>query len=148
MTAKGCSHVAGIQTVTPSASAARNAWKAAVGGCICGSAAVAAMSAVATIAEQARNRGHFHATGHPVIGGYDPPEGWGWCYVDQVVFDLSKRRRRRAVRSRALSGRRLDAAVIVCQPCQNIVHEAAFTDAGAALPKPQMKRVAIFPTAS
>jgi hypothetical protein len=35
---------------------------------------------------------HFHATGHPVIEGYDPPEGWGWCYVDKVLFDLSKRR--------------------------------------------------------
>ena len=35
---------------------------------------------------------HFHATGHPVIEGYDPPEGWGWCYVDEVLFDLSKRK--------------------------------------------------------
>ena len=25
---------------------------------------------------------HFHATQHPIIEGYDPPEGWGWCYVD------------------------------------------------------------------
>ena len=32
---------------------------------------------------------HFHATGHPIIEGYDPPEGWGWCYVDEVMFDLS-----------------------------------------------------------
>ena len=34
---------------------------------------------------------HFHATGHPIIEGYDPPEGWGWCYVDEVMFDLSDR---------------------------------------------------------
>src|SRR5215475_1423166 len=34
---------------------------------------------------------HFHATGHPVIEGYDPPEGWGWCYVDEVALDLSDR---------------------------------------------------------
>ena len=32
---------------------------------------------------------HFHATGHPVIEGYDPPEGWGWCYVDEVFLDLA-----------------------------------------------------------
>ena len=31
---------------------------------------------------------HFHGTGHPVIEGYDPPEGWGWCYIDEVVLDL------------------------------------------------------------
>ena len=34
---------------------------------------------------------HFGATGHPIIEGYDPPEAWGWCYVDRVEFDLSDR---------------------------------------------------------
>jgi hypothetical protein len=36
-------------------------------------------------------RQHFHASGHPVIEGYDPPEGWGWCYVDEITFDLTDR---------------------------------------------------------
>ena len=31
---------------------------------------------------------HFHATGHPIIEGYDPPDGWGWCYVDEQTVDL------------------------------------------------------------
>lgn len=31
---------------------------------------------------------HFEATGHPVIEGYDPPEGWGWCYIDETEVDL------------------------------------------------------------
>src|SRR5581483_6618609 len=30
----------------------------------------------------------LHATRHPIIEGYDPPEGWGWCYVDEVMLDL------------------------------------------------------------
>jgi len=34
---------------------------------------------------------HFHASGHPIIEGYDPPEGWGWCYVDEVMLDLTDR---------------------------------------------------------
>ena len=34
---------------------------------------------------------HFRATNHPIIEGYDPPEGWGWCYVDETTFDLSDR---------------------------------------------------------
>jgi hypothetical protein len=34
---------------------------------------------------------HFHATGYPIIEGYDPPEGWGWCYIDEVFLDLSDR---------------------------------------------------------
>jgi hypothetical protein len=31
---------------------------------------------------------HFHATQHPIIEGYDPPEGWGWCYVDEIFLEL------------------------------------------------------------
>jgi hypothetical protein len=34
---------------------------------------------------------HFHATKHPIIEAFDPPERWGWCYVDEVMFDLSGR---------------------------------------------------------
>jgi hypothetical protein len=34
---------------------------------------------------------HFRATRHPIVEGYDPPEGWGWCYLDEVFFDLSDR---------------------------------------------------------
>lgn len=33
-------------------------------------------------------RAHFHDTGHPIIEGYDPPEGWGWCYLDESYVDL------------------------------------------------------------
>lgn len=33
---------------------------------------------------------HFRKTGHPIIEGYDPPEGWGWCYVDEIVLDLGE----------------------------------------------------------
>jgi hypothetical protein len=31
---------------------------------------------------------HFYATRHPIIEGYDPPEGWGWCYIDETMVDL------------------------------------------------------------
>jgi hypothetical protein len=34
---------------------------------------------------------HFHATRHPIIEAYDPPDGWGWCFVDEVMLDLSER---------------------------------------------------------
>jgi hypothetical protein len=33
---------------------------------------------------------HFHATRHPIIEGYDPPEGWGWCYIDEMFLDLGE----------------------------------------------------------
>lgn len=27
---------------------------------------------------------HFRTTDHPVIRSFEPGEGWGWCYVDQL----------------------------------------------------------------
>jgi hypothetical protein len=33
---------------------------------------------------------HFNETGHPVMECYDPPEGWGWCFVDKLLLDLGK----------------------------------------------------------
>jgi hypothetical protein len=31
---------------------------------------------------------HFHATSHPVMEDYFPGQGWGWCYVDDVMIEL------------------------------------------------------------
>jgi len=36
-------------------------------------------------------RKHFHDTQHPIIEGYDPPEGWGYCYIDDITFDFGNR---------------------------------------------------------
>ena len=33
-------------------------------------------------------RAHYKDTGHPIIEGYDPPEGWGWCFADKVMVEL------------------------------------------------------------
>jgi Zn-finger in ubiquitin-hydrolases and other protein len=88
---KSCSHLHTIRTVTPSALGCEECLKTGdpwvhlrlcrtcghVGCC-----------------DSSPNRHatkHFHATGHPIIEGYDPPEGWGWCYVDEVMFDLGDR---------------------------------------------------------
>lgn len=30
---------------------------------------------------------HFHSTKHPIIKSYEPGENWGWCYVDEMMFD-------------------------------------------------------------
>ena len=31
---------------------------------------------------------HYQATGHPIIRAYEPGEGWWWCYVDELTFEL------------------------------------------------------------
>jgi uncharacterized UBP type Zn finger protein len=33
---------------------------------------------------------HYHATSHPIIRSIEPGEEWGWCYVDEVTYDLSR----------------------------------------------------------
>ena len=30
---------------------------------------------------------HFHATKHPLMRSLEPGETWGWCFVDERVFD-------------------------------------------------------------
>jgi uncharacterized UBP type Zn finger protein len=29
---------------------------------------------------------HFHSTGHPIIQSFEPGEGWGYCYIDNIYF--------------------------------------------------------------
>jgi len=31
---------------------------------------------------------HYHAVHHPIIRSYEPGEGWYWCYVDDLMFEL------------------------------------------------------------
>ena len=33
---------------------------------------------------------HFHRSHHPMMRSIEPGESWGWCYVDQVTYDLSR----------------------------------------------------------
>jgi Zn-finger in ubiquitin-hydrolases and other protein len=44
---------------------------------------------------------HFHKTRHPIIEGYDPPEGWGWCYITRLFWTSADAPRRTTGRSRA-----------------------------------------------
>jgi uncharacterized UBP type Zn finger protein len=30
---------------------------------------------------------HFHGTRHPVMRSLEPGETWGWCFVDERVYD-------------------------------------------------------------
>jgi hypothetical protein len=86
-----CSHLDTIRTVTPSARGcedclATGGWWVHLRICrTCGHVGCCDSS------PSRHATAHFHATGHPIIEGYDPPEGWGWCYVDEVAFDLRSR---------------------------------------------------------
>jgi uncharacterized UBP type Zn finger protein len=30
---------------------------------------------------------HFHGTKHPIVRSFEPGEQWGWCFVDQLMFE-------------------------------------------------------------
>ena len=30
---------------------------------------------------------HFKTSHHPVMRSFEPGEDWGWCYVDEVMFE-------------------------------------------------------------
>ncbi|HWB70200.1 MAG TPA: UBP-type zinc finger domain-containing protein [Solirubrobacterales bacterium] len=34
--------------------------------------------------------GHHRETGHPIARSAEPGEDWSWCYVDEVMFRLSR----------------------------------------------------------
>jgi hypothetical protein len=83
-----CQHIEKIQPVTPSALGCEECLKT-------GSAwlhlRLCRTCGHVGCCDQSPNRhatAHFHATSHPIIEGYDPPEGWAWCYVDELFFEL------------------------------------------------------------
>ncbi|HXS98416.1 MAG TPA: UBP-type zinc finger domain-containing protein [Candidatus Limnocylindrales bacterium] len=30
---------------------------------------------------------HYHASHHPLMRSIEPGEDWGWCYIDEVMFE-------------------------------------------------------------
>ena len=30
---------------------------------------------------------HFRATNHPLVKSFEPGENWGWCFIDEALFD-------------------------------------------------------------
>ena len=83
-----CTHLDTIRTVTPSAAGCEDCLR--IGSewlhlrlCrTCGHVGCCDQS------QHQHAKRHFEITKHPIIEGYDPPEGWGWCYVDEAMFDL------------------------------------------------------------
>jgi Zn-finger in ubiquitin-hydrolases and other protein len=88
---KTCTHMATIRDVSPSA-LGRTEWLEANDVWV--HLRICRTCGHVGCCDQSPNRHatkHYQATRHPIIEGYDPPEGWGWCYIDEAMFDLSDR---------------------------------------------------------
>ena len=87
-----CTHIAGIHDVTPSALG----WEECLqSGAIWLHLRLCRTCGHVGCCDDSPNRHatkNFHKTQHPIIEGCDPPEGWGWCFVDEVMLDLSHRK--------------------------------------------------------
>ena len=82
--AKGCTHLGSIRSVTPSALGCEECLKSGSEWLhlrICRSCGHVGCCHDSPNKHATR---HFHATQHPIIEG--------WCYVDEVLFDLSDRK--------------------------------------------------------
>jgi hypothetical protein len=92
----GCAHLDAIETVTPSAAGCEECLAIGDGWVhlrLCRSCGHVGCC------DQSKNRHatrHFRATRHPIIEGWDPPEGWG--YLDEAMLDLGSRSQARRPR--------------------------------------------------
>ena len=84
-----CSHIDTIVTVTPSADGCEECLK--IGGRWVHLRICRTCGHVGCCDDSPNTHAtkHFHVTGHPIMETYVPKEGWGWCYVDEVMLDLS-----------------------------------------------------------
>jgi uncharacterized UBP type Zn finger protein len=82
-----CTHLALIQDVTPSSEGCEDCLK--VGDTwvhlrlckICGHVGCCDDS------KNQHARNHFKTTQHPIIESFEPGEEWGYCYIDEIVFE-------------------------------------------------------------
>jgi len=85
--AETCTHLDQIRTVVPSAEGCEDCLKVGSGWmhlrlCMtCGHVGCCDSSP-----NQHATR-HFQSTSHPIIRSFEPGEDWGWCYVDELMFD-------------------------------------------------------------
>ena len=85
--AQPCTHLSGIRTVTPSALGCEEClktgdWWVHLRICrTCGHVGCC---------DQSPNRHatrHFQDWEHPLMRSFEPDEDWGWCYIDEIMFE-------------------------------------------------------------
>ena len=87
MTSKGCSHIAGIQTVTPSALGCEQCLKS---GSEWLHLRICRTCGHVGCCDDSPNRHatkHYGATKHPVIRSFEKGERWRYCYPDDLFVE-------------------------------------------------------------
>ena len=82
-----CTHLDKIKDVTPSANGCEDCLKI---GDTCVHLRLCLICGHVGCCDSSPNKHatrHFHETQHPIIKSFQPGEKWGWCYIDEVMFD-------------------------------------------------------------
>jgi uncharacterized UBP type Zn finger protein len=83
-----CEHVAGIHDVTPSGDVCEECTKM---GDTWFHLRLCETCGHVGCCDDSKNKHatkHFHATGHPVIKSFEPGEDWGYCYADDIFYEI------------------------------------------------------------
>ena len=83
-----CAHTTEIRTVTPSAAGCEECLKNHTRWVHLRLCRTCGHVGCCDSSPNRHARKHWNATQHPIIEGYDPPEGWGWCFVDDCEVAL------------------------------------------------------------
>jgi hypothetical protein len=88
-----CSHIDEIRDVTPSAKGCEECLRLGSGWVHLRLCRSCGHVGCCDDSPNRHARAHFHATRHPIIEGYDPPEDWGYCFADDVMVELPSQTR-------------------------------------------------------
>ena len=83
-----CSHTSEIRTVTPSAVGCEECLKNHTRWVHLRLCRTCGHVGCCDSSPNRHARKHWQATQHAIIEGYDPPEGWGWCFADDCEVAL------------------------------------------------------------
>lgn len=87
---KQCSHLAQMKEVTPSADGCEDCLKTGDKWVYLRICKICGYVGCCNNSKNKHATKHFHSTGHPIIQSFEPGEDWGYCYVDDIVFEHLK----------------------------------------------------------
>lgn len=86
MAQNSCSHLNQIRHVTPSAPGCEDCLKTGDGWVHLRLCETCGHVGCCDNSKNKHATKHFQQTQHPLIKSFEPGEGWGYCYVDEMFF--------------------------------------------------------------
>jgi hypothetical protein len=85
---KTCKHIKHIQAVTPSGNGCEECLKMGDSWVHLRLCETCGQVGCCDDSKNKHAARHAHQTGHPIVKSFEPGEDWGWCYEEEVYFDV------------------------------------------------------------